>query len=130
MSYGTILTTDIYFNRKTYKDKWQVERDLKEVNENISKVRQALVALAVTTEPNKVIHVEDDDSVIDVVVESANEHIDSLMELTTEKDNLELLLDEWDDCHDGAGKPRNCPETFKLPYIDGDFITDATDSEE
>lgn len=124
MGYTTELTTTILFNRKTYKDKWRVEDDLKEVNDDIAKVRQALVALAVTTEPAKVIHTEEDESVIDVVIESANELIDSLIELTAKRDNLETLLYEWNGCHDKDGKPKNTPEGFEPPYIDGDFINE------
>lgn len=126
MGWATELTTTLLFNRKTYTNKYQVESDLDLVKDNIAKVRQSLVALAVTTEPAKVIHVEDDESVIDVVVESANELIDSLMELTYERDKLEILLDDWNDCHDKDGKPRNTPEGFEPPYIDGDFINEES----
>lgn len=125
MGYGTTLTTDIYFNRKSYNSKYAVECDLKEVNENIDKVKQSLLALVMTTEPNKVIQVEEDEYVIDVMVESTNELLVSFTELIIERDNLSTLLEVWDECHDKSGNPIRAPKGCCGPYIDGDFINDV-----
>ena len=122
MGYGTTLTTDIFFNRKSYTSKCQVECDLQEVNEKIAKVKQSLLALVMTTEPNKVIPAAEDEVIIDIMVESTNELLVSFAELIIERDNLSTLLEVWDECHDVNGNPIRAPKDCGGPYIEGDFI--------
>lgn len=131
MSWYTVLTCDITFSRKTYDSRYLVEEDLDEINKIIEGIKQKLHAMAVTTEPQKMFKATDEyANPMDTVTCEFNTVWDSLKEALKEQLELQLLLNNWDKCHDREGyaihKPNNSAEAF----IEGDFIYSKKEARE
>ena len=107
MGWGTYLTTDIYFDRKTYSTIQEVEADIEETKEMIQYCRDGLKKLAYCTEPSKMMSEEDkkESSPDWWIQEQFNTYWESIGEYYTELYKLECLHDKWKDCHDEKGKP-------------------------
>lgn len=152
MGWATYLTTDITFNRQTYKTKYEVETAIKENKDMLNYFKNKLNNLVVMTEPHKMMPKDCEDPLWWVQKEF-EEYYEGLEECIIEDWKLGILLEEWDRCHDKDGKPirrelsinyvdgddkrsyygsvDECKEKFKkldnglpVPLIDGDFIFD------
>lgn len=120
MGYGTYLYTSLYFYRKTYKSKFDVEEDLEEVRERIRRAKEDLMRLAYMTEPAKFcVNEESPDSYIRAELKFA---VESLEEASVEEYKLEQLLDTWDETHDSEGKAIKPSDEDRKSFICGDFI--------
>lgn len=124
MSCYTILTCDIQFSHKTYTHKYEVESDLEEAEKIIAMLKQRILAMAVTTEPHKMIKSEDEYAhPLDTITCEVNKDLEALEEELFEKFRLEYLLENWDACHDKEGYAIHLPKEVKGDaFITGDFI--------
>lgn len=107
MGWGTFLTTDIYFDRKTYKSLSQVKEDIEKLESNIQWDREELLKLVYCTEPIKLMSEEEKkDSSPDLWLRNGFRDIwESLLEDVEELYKLRLLEEKWDECHDKDDKP-------------------------
>lgn len=123
MSWETRLFCGISFNRKTYNNKYEVENDIEELEACINTCERELQDLAIMTEPEKFMSKEDYESPYDFVYQKVSGNIDLLKEYSVEKAQLELLLNEWDHCHDKNGLAIPPEQSmWNVAYLDGDFI--------
>lgn len=123
MSWETRLFCGISFKNKTYNNKYEVENDLEDLKACIKTCEQELRDLAIMTEPEKFMSKEYDNSPYSFVCQTVNDNIELLKECSVEKAQLELLLNEWDNCHDQNGLAIP-PEEYMWneAYLDGDSI--------
>jgi len=123
MGWGTTLTTDIYYNRKTYNSKYEVESDLQECEEILNTIKGDIKALVVCTEPAKMMPQDEGWEPLEWLVRTIEIKLKDLEEQIAERDNLVFLLDKWDECHDKEGYAIPCPdEQYGKSYLDGDFV--------
>ena len=102
MGWSTTLITSINYHKKTYNDKYTVEMDLRQTNDAIEYNKKRLAALVNMTEPKKFMCQEDIEehvSPLDWINSEYTEIMESLEELYYDKWKLELLLEDWDKCH-------------------------------
>lgn len=124
MSWATNLFCNIEFNRKTYNYKYEVEQELEDITKQIETCKQSLRDLAVMTEPNKFYNKEEYVSPYDFVHQEFNSSIELLEELVVEQYELNLLLYNWDKCHNKDGLAIDPPEDihWNTAFLDGDFV--------
>lgn len=124
MSYSTDLWCCISFLRKTYKTKEDVQEDLEEARNNIRTAKETITKLVYMTEPNKFFKASGGESVLDIVAEELQSAFASLEEAQAEECRLEILLDEWENCHDENGKAIQPPDNIDCmtAFISGDYI--------
>lgn len=125
MGWSTELFCNISFNRKSYNSLYEVQSDLDEVNKMIKFHEDKIRALAIMTEPNKMITLEDEyGSYLDEILNQVNEALEDLRECYMDKNNLTLLIENWDNCHDDKGLAIEPPEgvSWDKAYLYGDFV--------
>lgn len=130
MGYGTYLTTDLYYNRKSYTSRYEVENDLDDVRQIISNLKTRLRTFAFMTEPQKFMDKEEYSDPMWFIEHEINEILEELDEYIVEEYKLSILLEHWEHCHTKDGKPILPPEGFghwNTAYIDGDFIAPESD---
>ena len=121
MSQSTRLFTTINFAGKTYNSLNEVEKDLREVEERIEDLKSNLRVLAYMTEPNKM--KPEDATVSEYLDANVNYLYTEFEELFVKRYKLEMLLEEWDMCHNNEGLGINPPDNIKYKsFIDGDFV--------
>lgn len=121
MSQSTRLFTTINFLGKTYNSINDVNVDLRDVEARINDLKSNLRVLAYMTEPNKM--KPEDVTVSEYLDENVNYLYSELEELFIKRYKLEILLEEWDNCHNDKGLGKNPPEIIKnKSFIDGDFV--------
>ena len=127
MGWGTYLITPIYFSKETYRCKYDVERELTDTRERISRYRERLKNLAFMTEPQK--FCPSDCGSVMVWIEDELDEIFSELDIEYTKEyKLSLLLDAWDDCHDEKGNaivPNEPLKIYDMNYCGGDFIKEV-----
>lgn len=127
MGWATYLFCNITFNRETYKSKYEVMSDLEDAKKAVQQSKQRLYALAVMTEPYKVLVCETEDSVepaLDAVNREYNDAMEDLEENLFKQFKLEYLEENWDTCHTKKGLAIPPPKKMRwdAAYLDGDFI--------
>lgn len=123
MGYGTTLMTDIYYNRKTYNSKFEVEDELNESKSLVNSLENDIRGLVCCTEPAKMMPQDEGWEPLEWLLRTTEEYFNRLEEAIAERDSLQLLYDRWEDCHTKDGKARACPDEFACnSYLDGDFI--------
>lgn len=128
MGWSTELFCNISFNRKSYNFLYEVQEDLAEVDRMIKFNEDKIRALAVMTEPSKMITLEDEyGSYLDEVLCRVNQALEELHEYYTDRNNLLLLIENWDNCHDDKGLAIEPPEgiSWDKAYLYGDFVKSA-----
>lgn len=128
MGWSTELFCNISFNRKSYNFLYEVQEDLAEVDRMIKFNEDKIRALAVMTEPSKMITLEDEySSYLDEVLCRVNQVLEELHEYYTDRNNLLLLIENWDNCHDDKGLAIEPPEgiSWDKAYLYGDFVKSA-----
>lgn len=124
MSTYTFLYTDIAFYGKTYRTKYEVKEDLEECESVLQNCKNELCQLVMMTEPNKFMPTDETDPLW-WIQRHLGELLETYEEYLRKVDNLALLLDKWDSCHDKDGKAIGTPKgVFKngRSYIEGDYI--------
>ena len=121
MSQSTRLFTTINFAGKTYNSLNEVEKDLREVEERIEDLKSNLRVLAYMTEPNKM--KPEDATASEYLDANVNYLYTEFEELFVKRYKLEMLIEEWDKCHNNEGLGINPPDEIKYKsFIDGDFV--------
>lgn len=121
MSQSTRLFTTINFAGKTYNSLKEVENELQDIEIRINDLKSNLRVLAYMTEPNKM--KPEDVTVSEYLEANVNYLYTEFEELFVKRYKLEMLLDEWDKCHNNEGLGINPPDDVKYKsFIDGDFV--------
>lgn len=122
MSWSTDLFCNIAFNRKTYNTIYEVQDDIDELNRIIRHCEDQVKAYALMTEPKKFCDKEEDPKLY--LSNGVAQELESLQEYYIDKYKLELLLDNWDECHTKEGLAIRRPDNihWDSAFISGDFI--------
>lgn len=129
MGWETNLMVRLRYNRKSYQSKYEVERDLEDVNDMIKYHSNKLHSLAMMTEPKK--FMEEDADPLQWISNEVRDSLEELEEYYIDKYKLEMLLEYWDKCHTKEDEPIHAPEGIGQDdaYIDGDFILTKEEKE-
>lgn len=122
MGWATYLMYTMEFYKETYKTKYEVEQEIEETKRVIEVCEKDLYSFGMMTEPNKFCP-EENDPILWVRME-IEDSIQLLKEYTIKLYKLEILLENWDKCHDEKGDaiiPKD-KELWNKVYMDGDFI--------
>ena len=122
MGWSTDLFCNIEFNKETFNHKSDVENRIFEYKTYLQNVKDHLRDLYMITEPSKFCPEN-----YDPLIWLSNEFrdaIDSIEEYTIELYKLELLLDNWDACHNSEGLAINPIDgvSWETAFLDGDFV--------
>lgn len=121
MSQSTRLFTTINFAGKTYNSINDVRIELQDTEIRINDLKSNLRVLAYMTEPNKM--KPEDATVSEYLDANVNYLYTEFEELFVKRYKLEMLLEEWDKCHNNEGLGINPPDEVKYrSFIDGDFV--------
>ena len=122
MGWATYLTTTIEYYKETYKTKFEVEEAIEESKKLIEVCEKDLYSYAIMTEPQKFCP-EENDPIIWLRNE-IEDNIELIKDETIKLYKLELLLEEWDKCHNKEGKAIKSKDDklWDKAYLDGDFI--------
>ena len=121
MSQSTRLFTTINFAGKTYNSLNEVRIELQDIEIRINDLKSNLRVLAYMTEPNKM--KPEEASVSEYLDANINYLYTEFEELFVKRYKLEMLLDEWDKCHNNEGLGINPTDDIKYKsFIDGDFV--------
>lgn len=123
MGWGTTLYTSLYFSRETFRTKYEVESALKDAKKMRDLYKDKIKAMVFMTEPNKYYSIEEGD-ILEQVQNDLDIQFNELDEYNYEIYKLELLLEEWDKCHNKDGKAICPPEDmpYDTCYLSGDSI--------
>lgn len=128
MGWCTELFCNIHFNKKTYNSLYDVERDIEECKDLMKVCVDKLRALALMTEPQKMLNCADCEGnaidPIDLINTEFNRLIEEYNEYQYDLIKLEYLSDNWKNCHNEKGLAINPPEgiSWNTAYLDGDFV--------
>lgn len=124
MGWSTELFCNISFNRKSYNSLHEVEEDIEEAKRGVASCKETLRNLALITEPEKFYDKEEFNSPIAWVEESLSSSLELLEEYYRELERLEILKDNWDNCHDEKGLAINPPDNINwdTAFLEGDFV--------
>lgn len=121
MSWSTELFCNITFNRETFNSKGEVEERIEEIERYSQSVRDQIRDLAMITEPQKFCP-ENYDPIIWLRNE-IQDSLDALEECTIDLYKLNLLLENWDSCHDEKGLAIESPDGVRdSVFLEGDFV--------
>jgi hypothetical protein len=121
MSQSTRLFTTINFAGKTYNSLNEVRVELQDIEKRIEDMKSNLRVLAYMTEPNKM---KPEEATVSEYLDANVNHLYTEFEdLLVKRYKLEMLLEEWDKCHNNEGLGINPPDDVKYKsFIDGDFV--------
>lgn len=123
MGWTTDLFCNISFNKETYDTKDKVESDLEECKSLIKECKQELRDFALMTEPQKLLNIEEYESAYSQISRTVEDNLLSLEENIVKEYKLELLLKNWDKCHQGnLAIPRPQNITYNDAFLECDFI--------
>ena len=122
MGWSTELFCNISFNRETFNSKIEVQDKIEEIETYIQNAKDHLRDLLMMTEPGKFCPEN-----YDPLIWMRNEFQDSMEEIedySVELYKLNLLLTNWDACHNDNGLAINHPDgiDWNTAFLDGDFI--------
>ena len=121
MSQSTRLFTTINFAGKTYNYLDDVRVELQDIETRIAEIKSNLRVLAYMTEPNKM---KPEDATVSEYLDANVDYLyTEFEELFVKRYKLEMLIEEWDKCHNNEGLGINPPDDVKYKsFIDGDFV--------
>lgn len=122
MSWNTRLFCSIEFNRESFNSKEEVQDKLEELEMYLQNSKDHLRDLLMMTEPSKFCP-----EIYDPLIWMRNEFqdaMDAIEEYYIEIYKLNLLLTNWDSCHNEDGLAINHPDeiSWKTAFLDGDFV--------
>lgn len=124
MGWSTDLFCNLTYNRQTFNSLSDVEDKIAELTKMIKFNEGVLKELAVITEPKKLFHLEEGEDPIDKIRRMVMDSLEELEEDYIERWKLEILKDNWRNCHNEDGLAINPPENISwgTAFLDGDFI--------
>ena len=122
MSWSTELFCNVSYNKETFNSRMEVEDKISELDKYIETCKKALRDVALMTEPAKFIN--EDTNPYYFVTGQVEENLELLEEYIIEKYKLEILLDNWDKCHNEKGLAIYPPDNidWNTAYLHGDFV--------
>ena len=122
MGWSTELFCNITFNKETYNSKNGVLNEIDHIQKCLESAKQDCRNLLLMTEPKK--FCSEDDDPICWMTNLYNSNFELIEEYTITLYKLELLLENWDSCHNEEGLAINPPDniTWKTAFLDGDFV--------
>lgn len=121
MGWSTNLYCDIEFYKETYNSRYEVESKIEDLKEDIKNYKQTLRDLALMTEPD--IMIKSEEQPYYVIGRQVEDTLELLEEDTIELYKLNLLLSNWDSCHNEDGLAIDPPdEVIDKAYLNGDFV--------
>lgn len=122
MGWSTELFCNITYNRETFNSKYEVKDRIEEIEQYLKISEGRLRDFSMMTEPQKFCP-ENYDPLIWIRNE-VQDAIDEIEEYSIELYKLNLLLENWDNCHNEEGLAIEPPEgiTWKTPFLSGDFV--------
>lgn len=122
MGWSTELFCNISFNRETFNSEIEVQDKIEETKTYIQNAKDHLRDLLMMTEPGKFCPEN-----YDPLIWMRNEFQDSMdliEEYSVELYKLNLLLSNWDACHEKDGLAISPPEGvgWQTAFLDGDFV--------
>ena len=122
MGWSTELFCNITFNRETFNTKYEVQDRIEEFEAYLQNTKDHLKDLLMMTEPGKFCPEN-----YDPLIWMRNEYqdsIDLIEEYSIELYKLNILLSNWDACHDESGLAVSPPEgiDWQTAFLDGDFV--------
>ena len=122
MGWNTELFCNITFNKETYNSKNEVLNEIDHIQKCLESAKQDCRNLLLMTEPKK--FCPEDDDPICWMTNLYNSNLELIEEYTITLYKLELLLENWDSCHNEEGLAINPPDniTWKTAFLDGDFV--------
>lgn len=122
MGWSTELFCNITFNRDTFNTKFEVQNKIDETKTYLQNAKDHLRDLLMMTEPGKFCPEN-----YDPLIWMRNEFQDSMdliEEYSVELYKLNLLLSNWDACHEESGLAISPPEGigWQTAFLDGDFV--------
>lgn len=122
MGWCTDLFCTITFNKQTYNSKYEVEEKIREVEQYLQFAKDRVREFSIMTEPNKFCP-----EGYDPIIWIRNEIQDTLSDIeeySVELYRLNMLLDNWKNCHNEEGLALYPPENIKYDtaYLCGDFV--------
>lgn len=123
MGFGTTLFTSVYFSRQTFRHKSDVIEALEEVKQLKKSAIDRIRQLTFMTEPRKFFPIEEEDMMSCVQLE-LDKCLEELDECNYDIVTLQMLLDEWEKCHDKDGRAICTPKDMEwdASYLEGDFL--------
>lgn len=127
MGWQSDLFTNITFYKETYNTKYEVESKIEEINACIKTAEKELRDLAVMTEPDKMLKAQNsdpDETPYWRVTRAVEDNLELLNEYYIERYKLNMLLENWDKCHNEKGLAIPPPNNvgWDAAYFDGDFV--------
>jgi len=124
MGWSTELFCNISFNKETFSSKFEVEDKIDEIKQYIQTCKDTLRDLAIMTEPEKMFNKTEDKPIYYCVSDEFESQFSLLQEYYVDLYKLELLLDNWDNCHTKDGLAIDPPDNIEwgTAYLSGDFI--------
>ena len=130
MGWGIYLYPQIYYSKVDFRNKYDVEREIKHVKEVIKHLEHKLLVLVVTTDPKKIMPNEDEQSPLEWIMGEYNNlmegYEDSLKGYYYKLWKLELLYENWDAAHNKDGKaihpPKGSFKHWNSAYMHGDYV--------
>lgn len=124
MSWSTSLFCQIEFNKQTYNSISEVYDAIWKQKEIINNCKNYIYSLAIMTQPRELLNIDDDRDPIYVISDLVSDTIQDLKEAYVRLYKLELLKDNWNNCHLPDGKAINKPKelSYDTTYLDGDYI--------
>lgn len=122
MGWSTDLFCNISFHKKTYNTKYEVQDEIDELEGLIKLCEDRIKAFALITEPKKFCSEEEDPQLY--LSMGVQENLQELQDYYIEKYKLEMLLDNWDNCHDVKGLAIEPPAGvhYDSAFLSGDFV--------
>lgn len=121
MGWSTELFCNITFNRETFNSKSEVEERIEEIERYSQSVRDQIRDLTMMTEPQKFCP-ENYDPIIWLRNE-IQDSLDALEECTIDLYKLNLLLENWNSCHNEEGLAIEPPDVVRQnAFLEGDFV--------
>lgn len=121
MGWSTELFCNVTFSRETFNSKSEVEERIEEIERYSQSVRDQIRDLAMMTEPQKFCP-ENYDPIIWVRNE-IQDSLDALEECTIDLYKLNLLLENWNSCHNENGLAIEPPDGVRQgAFLTGDFV--------
>lgn len=124
MSWSTELFCNISYNRKTYNSRYEVQDDIDDLDKQIESCKETIRDMVMITEPSKFVNKDNDEDPYLFLCNNFTQNIELLEELIIEKYKLNILLDNWGNCHNKDGLAIYPPDeiNWNTAYLHGDFV--------
>lgn len=124
MGWSTDLFCNITFNKETFNFKYDVESKIDDLNNLINFIKDRIKSFVIMTEPNKMLGEEERKDPLFYLSNTLKEYLEELEDCIIEKWKLEMLLENWDKCHNEDGLAIDPPENidWRTAFLNGDFV--------